>query len=320
MRKSCSRTQVRAIRSLQYVVGSCQIDSLLVIALLGIVGVAIFLSILRKPWLGLAYLVAFLPFNALITQLLGSGTEATAVGAFKDIVLSILVLSVLTTSSRFRLIRPAVVTLLTLIFILVLGASFLTPNFVQALYGFRNDYYPLLLLAVVPAVLDRESAGRISTFIVAIAQGVGLLSVASSFFGLNWLTIVGILPVEAGEVLSSSFFSQGSVTPRVFSPFTGPNELAVTNLIYLALIFCREDWRLGSRVALSALPVTAILMSESRSGALGLALLLVTMAIRTLAKRGSGLAFAAVTVLGLGAIGAVVSFAQGLGSSNDFSF
>jgi putative inorganic carbon (HCO3(-)) transporter len=260
--------------------------------------------LMKYPWVGIAFLAVYLPFNGLVSSLLatlGQVQLATVFGAAKDGIL-ILLFVLVVFSPRIARVRPELfIIVLTLV---ALGAvsGMGTPNVEQAAYGWRNDFLPLLLIIVVPAVLDRVSASRVSAVVVVTGQLAGLVALATWSRGIEWLYILGRLPVPEGERFPSSLFSANSIEPRAFSPFSAPNEMALGFLIIVAFIWMMGDLRLRTRLVLSVLPVAAIALSESRSGLLGLACLAVVIVCLKLRdiRPGVALAFASIAGLAIG--------------------
>lgn len=253
---------------------------LMTLALIGAAGVAALT--LARPVVALGCLFAFLPFNGVVSQLLPDGTVALAVGASKDYVLLLLLLAaVLRGRGRSAPVR---IVLPVLALLAVAGlAAFGSESAEQALYGWRNNYFPLLLLVCVPLLVDRAAVTRLTTLVAGVAQVSSAVALATWSLGLSWLFALGILPPVEG--FPFQYFAEGSNQPRAFSPFGSPNEMAVATVVMLAAIWCRTDWG-RRRVWLSVLPVGAVLASQSRSGLLGLVLLAAASAAHSSYGRG----------------------------------
>ncbi|MCU1481326.1 MAG: hypothetical protein JWQ19_2112 [Subtercola sp.] len=293
-------------------IGVVAFGPLALVGLLGLVGLVV---VIRRPWLGIAALVVYLPFNSVVATFLGAGTPSLVFGAVKDIIVIVLFIIVITSKKMLSRVSGSTVLIVVLIMLLALASSFQTPNNQQALYGFRNDYLHLLLLIIVPAVLTVQTAERVARVVAVVAQLATAFTLYSYSQGLQWLFTLGIFPVPSGTAYPSSLFVQGSIVPRAFSPFPGPNELALANLLFIVIIICRSNWKLVLRLALCVLPVVAIFLSQSRSGEIGLAVIVVVLLLRGMARAGAGTVLLGVVVVaslaGVGVVAFTTSFLTG---------
>lgn len=240
--------------------------------------------VLTRPVVGLVLLCVILPANGIVTQLLGGGASATAFGALKDILLVILLVAGLARGGHKRV--PVALMLGVLGFQLIALTEMLaTANTTQALYGYRNNYMPALLLICVPMVLDRLALKRVTSTMAWAGQVAALMSIATWLFGIEWLYRLGILPPDNPADFPVQYFSAGSIRPRAFSPYVAPNEMAAAAAVVVAVILCREVWTRRKRVMLCLLPSVAIILSESRSGFLGLLLVFLVVAVKYLHSR-----------------------------------
>ncbi|MEA9986517.1 hypothetical protein [Subtercola sp. RTI3] len=280
------------------------------------VGIIALTFILRRPWLGVAILVVYLPFNSLGSQLLGGGTPGIVFGAVKDSILLILFVVVIFSKTKLARVPVPIVAFVITILLLAIASSLQTPNVQQALYGIRNDYLPLLMLIVVPGVITERSSVSISKLVAFVAQIAALVAIYTYSLGLAWLFTLKIFPLASGAEFPASLFSQGSVVPRAFSPYTGPNEMALAMVIFIAIICCRSDWKLKTRIVLSILPIVAISLSQSRSGLIGLGIVAVVVVIRWLSRAGAGSALIGVVTAGAAALVGFLSITTNLLSSD----
>lgn len=264
------------------VVGFLTADAILPIIAIG--GVLLIIATLMAPTLGILALVVMLPFNGLISQLLGPGLAATGFGALKDVILVLLIVAALR-HGRWKRIRVDIAVLVGIILTLSLISGLWAEGLQQGAYGWRNDFEPLLLLLCVPVLLDETSIRRITTTMVVVVQVSAAVSVATWSLGLPWLRMIGRLPVPPGEDFPSSLFTAGNNWPRAFSPYVAPNEMAVAVVLIVAVIWSRRDWGIRTRILLSVLPAAAIILSSSRSGQIGLALLAIALITRWLYNR-----------------------------------
>lgn len=242
------------------------------------------IACVRRPSVGVVALAAVLPFNDVAAQILGPGTvEAIAVGAVKDVLLLAITGAAIFRTRAESLPYPA--SLRTWL-ILVLGigavAGVMTGDALQALYGWRNDFEPLLLLAVVPLVVGATNARTVLTTIVVAGEAASVIALATHQKGLSWLLRMHLDLPPGATALPTSYFSAGSIIPRAFSPYVGPNELGLACVLVLAVILYRRDWSRSRRSWLAVLPVVALFVTASRSAWLGLGVLIVFEVVRQL--------------------------------------
>jgi putative inorganic carbon (hco3(-)) transporter len=264
-------------------VGHGQVTLLLGLA----IAAAAAMAIASQPAGAVFALILLIPFNDYVSQRLGLGSsDAQLFGAGKDGILFLLGAVVFIRRDRMprSLALPISVCL-----VLAAGSSLFTGNAAQALYGFRNSFEPLLLILLVPCVLTASSAKKALTFFVGVSQIAAFIAIYTASLGMQWLSQMDVFSVTSGMPLPSSYFVNGSMKPRAFSPYIAPNELGVGMGLALAVIASRTDWSLRRRALLSALPLVALLLSRSRSAMLGVALLAVVLLGRYLARRKAAL-------------------------------
>ena len=273
--------------------------------------------VLSRPWWGIAFLALFLPFNNVGSQLLGRTTTATAFGAIKDGILALLLIAAVNRRSiRADVAIPA---LLLAVFGLV-GFGYAT-SLSTALYGWRNDYEPVLLLLAVPALLTAAQADRVRTIIVAMSQVAAAIGILTWIRGVSWLVTLHLLPAPL-STYPFQLFSTGNSHPRAFSPLAAPNEFGAYLDVALAVIVTRSDWSVRRRAALSVLPVIAIYLARSRSALIGIALLASVVAVRVAWRRfGSAAGYGLATAAGIVSVVLIVQFLHsgGLSTSYDAS-
>lgn len=267
-------------------VAAAALTSTLVWLALLVAAMTTVVACVRRPSAGVIALAAFLPFNDVAAQILGPGTfEAVAVGALKEVLLLAITSAAIFRRRAESLPYPG--SLRTWL-ILVLGigavAGVTTGDVLQALYGWRNDFEPLLLLAVVPLVVGATNSRSVLTTIVVAGEVAAAIAIATHQIGLGWL--LGLkLVLPPGAALPTSYFSAGSITPRAFTPYVGPNELGLACVLVLAAILHRSDWSRKRRSWLALLPLVALLLSASRSAWLGLGVLVVFAVVRQLRSK-----------------------------------
>ena len=272
-------------------------------------------AVLHNPAAGVGFLVVLLPANNLISQLLGGGGKATAFGAVKDAVLLLLLVAAVQRRAIRRDLAPLVVGVAVFGLIGFAYASSVS----NGLYGWRNDYEPVLLLLAAPAVLNPAQVERVKTGIVAAGQVVAAVGVLTWQRGLSWLYTVH---VASPGVYPFQYFSSGNHRPRAFSPLAAPNELGAYLDITLAVIVTRSDWTVKRRAVLCVLPLVGIYLARSRSGLIGAALLFAVIAVRAVKHRsGTNAAAGLATVLGLTLLAVLLRFLHngGIASTGDLS-
>lgn len=275
--------------------------------------------VLRAPVVGIIALVLILPFNGLVTQV-ASETVASIYGASKDAILALLLVRAIA-SGRMRAIPAGILSLVLAIVLLPMISGLLSPTLTQALYGWRNNYEPLLLLVVVAAVTSERHIRPILVSVALVAQVAATLSVATWSQGLQWVYDIGRLPVPEGSPFPTSLFSQGSIQPRAFSPYVAPNEMAAANLIALATIWCVPNMKARYRLLMTILPALAIILSQSRSGLLGGAVLAMLLISRAMKSRSALLSIGFLIIAGMGVLSAaVIWISESLQSGSDSSF
>ncbi|WP_148059967.1 O-antigen ligase [Rathayibacter sp. PhB152] len=285
--------------------------------LLGLCGLVAVLLLLRFPTLGLYLLIVLVPFNGLITQLAEGNAIGTAYGASKDaILLGLLVVAIV--SGKIRRVPGWLLALVALMVTVPLISAVFSPSVGQASYGWRNDYEPLLMLLVVPALIESRSIPRLLATFVAVMEIAAATAVITWNRGLPWLTEIGRLPVANRDDFPTSLFSSGSDRPRAFSPFVAPNEMAVVMAATIAVVWLIPRLRTSHRLLLTVLPMVAVMLSESRSGILGLVVVLCVLAARGIHRRSPLLtgAFVVIAVVGVFA-GAFLYISNRLGDAGD---
>jgi putative inorganic carbon (hco3(-)) transporter len=263
-----------------------------------------FIAIAAHPELLAVLLLLVLPFNDLVAQV-APGPIATSYGVAKDLVLLLLVVTAL---GRTTVSKPAMpggsLAAFGVLLLAALVASVQVETPTQALYGIRASYEPILLVFVLPIVMNETWRRRALRVVLLVGQVAAVVALVSWSRGLDWLLTTRIDPQA---VQFSTFFATGSATPRAFSPFVGPNELGASMLIIIAIAWWYPTLRRGTRVALSVLPIVAVILSQSRSAQVGLiALVWLGIAVRfyfATRRRNGGL------VLAMSLIAAIVSAA-----------
>lgn len=277
--------------------------------LAGIAALAVLLVVLRFPLAGIYGLIILLPFNALVSQV-APDAIGTAYGVTKDAVVGLLLITALV-SRRFNRTPTSIAVLVALLVLLPLVSGTFSPSLEQGLYGWRNDYEPLLLLVLIPAFVEGAHVRRLMLTIVTMSQVCAAIAIVTWSRGVQWLLDIGRLPVANGERFPTSLFSSGSVTPRAFSPYVAPNEMAAAMLISLAVIWCVPGLRPSRRLLLSVMPVAAILLAESRSGLFGAVILAAVLIARALRNSSQILSGGFLALAGVATVAAAILYIGG---------
>lgn len=291
-------------------------EPLPLIALFG--GVAIGLVVLSRPVLGVYALLAFLPWNDVIFQYLDGNSSAQAIGALKDVLILLLVVASVRLGFERNSIPQGIRTTVIAIAAITAASGLLTPSLLQALYGWRNDVEPLLLLLCVPAVVKLHEVRNLLTFVAVYGQVVAAFALMTWQKGISWLATLHLQQADGG--FPFQFFSTNNIKPRAFSPYTGPNELAMGCLLTLAAIWTRSEWSVRRRSWLSVLPLLALGASRSRSGLLGVGALVVVLLVRAAARHGATAPpLVVISAALIALIGAIVLFQPEAALSRDTS-
>lgn len=269
------------------IIAAAATTSTLVPMTLAIAGIGAVAACLRRPGVAIVALVAFLPLNDVAAQLLGPGTAAaTVVGAVKDLLLVAMVFALLLGHRQKGAAYPASLsTFLALTLGIGAAAAVATGDVLEALYGWRNDFEPLLLLAVIPLLVTEATTRRVLTAIVVAGEAASALAIATHQMGLSWLLGLRLDQSSGASPIPPSYFSAGSIVPRAFSPYVAPNELGVACVLVLAVILYRRDWPRARRTALALLPLVALFLTASRSAWIGLGVLVVFEVVRLLRSK-----------------------------------
>lgn len=237
-----------------------------------------------------------------------AGGVALVVSVTKDAVLGVFIVAAFPRLVRGLSRLSATVAILV---VFALATSILAPTLGQGLYGFRSNYLGLLWLVVLPRLIRPNQACSILRWVSFSGQIAAFIAIATYRRGIGWLFELGVLPVAAGDPFPQSYFLAGSIRPRAFSPYAGPNELALGMMIVIVAGLCAEGLSLRFRLALCLLPAVALLQSGSRSGLLGTVVALMIVGVRALPPRAFTIRTAMVTiVLGIVMLGGVVYLRQ----------
>lgn len=215
------------------------------VAIIGALDLGLFLLAVRFPWLGLTVLLAAIPFNGLLLDVLvtvvGIPTAAhIAVAGWHDALVLGIALSALVQLLRGRA-RPLGLVEVVAFAMLALGilAIVISPYRLTALYTYRTLYEPpvlaisLLVLwraGTMPAAVP-ERIARVMVASGVVAAGFAAWQVyvgGASYLNMYFRTPDGILP--------AAYFSALVAQPRAFGPFHSPNEFGAYLAITIGLL------------------------------------------------------------------------------------
>lgn len=254
-----------------------------VLALISCIGLVGVILALVAPTLGLALLVPMLAFNGLATQVLGTGSlSASAFGSLKDGLLLLLAIHALGRRSEL----PTALVLVVYFYVAVGVVSLAWSSSLTAgLYGLRTDFEPVLAFLIFERIIDRQQAARLLRLVIGVGVAGSLVAIYTKLaLQLSWIYRLRILPAQP---FPTAYFVSGSVLPRAFSPYVGPNELGVSLVLVLAVVTTR-GWRLSRTLAVASPLCFALILTRSRSAAIGGVLLLAFLGwLRQSAKRES---------------------------------
>lgn len=286
-------------------------------SLVGIIVLIATFLLLRFPVAAVYVLVVMLPFNGLFTQVTGGTGVFALYGAAKDFILLGMVVIALI-AGRLKRVPSTIAALVFATVILAMASALFTPDLIQATYGWRNDYEPLLLLIAIPALVEYKSVKSILGTVIVMGQISAAISVLAWTRGLDWLYDIGRLPVANPDDFPTALFSSGNTWPRAFSPYVAPNEMAVVMSVMIAVIWLFPNLKVPARLALSVLPITAIVLSGSRSALLGAIVVGCVLAARAIHSRSNLLSVSFLVLAGFGVVfGATLYITNQLGDGGD---
>lgn len=219
------------------------------------------------------WLLGVLSLNDLVTQALGRTWYSLLFGLQKDLILAILiVLAVVAGRGRVKKIGAPTLWLgvpLLVVYLACAQAYTRSTGLVSAAYGFRNSYWGLLLLPTTALLLSPASWGLLARCFIAASQACALISISTWLLGVRWLGY--LVPRDSTGNFPATYFISGSLRPRAFSPYASPNTLgavmAVSIIVTLVVVARQRPW---VAMLLVAIPSVSLVLSESRSAAVGM--------------------------------------------------
>ena len=252
----------------------------------------------RRPWSALIVLVALLPFNGLLVQVVAQivgfdDIGRIALAAWHDAIVLGIVLAAAWTWLRTGPRRPSGIEMLVgLVSIVGVVYVVVSPVRLTAAYAFRTIYEPPVLLAAL-LMLGRLRGvpgwlpGRASQTMV-ISGVIAALAVWPQVY-LGKVAYLQTYYAEPGLPVHHSFFATGIAQPRGIGTFTSPNEAGAYFAIAMALLVVPGLIRMpgwARTASLGALGL-ALLLTFSRSGwlTLGVAAVCLVLLNRELIAR-----------------------------------
>ena len=242
-----------------------------------------------RPWAALVVLLAVLPLNGMISQVLSglldlTPAATTALAAWHDALVAGIAVAAAISWLRSRR-RPStvewlVIAMLGLGMIYVIGS----PVRLTALYAYRTLYEPaILLLAIVVLARSRGLPDQLArTGATAFASTASL----AALFAWPQVYVLGFRYLNTfyrnpGEPLHFSYLATGLNQPRGIGTLTSPNEFGA--MLAMALILLAVPglvrWPGWVRAWLFVACSLGLLLSFSRSGMLAAAVGLVVLAL-----------------------------------------
>jgi hypothetical protein len=243
-----------------------------------------------RPWLGLLALLALIPFNGLLTDVIGptlqlSSTNQTMLAAWHDALAAGVMAAAANRWIRTRPLRISSVEAATTA-VLISGAISLAvaPHLVTGLYAYRTLYEPICLAVAIAALarIDGLPVRLPSRAALAIVSG----GVVASLYAV-WQVYVGgysyliTFMTDSEGKLPSAYLASLVIQPRAFGTLHSPNEFGAFLAIAIVLAVSPLIARLPAAVrawAVAALAY-ALLLSISRSGWVSTAAALVVLTV-----------------------------------------
>ena len=250
---------------------------MLLVAIL-VLDLALAVAAARRPWVGLLVLLAALPFNGIVSQvvpgLVGTTpTATTALAAWHDALVAGIVAAA--AADWLRSMRRPTWLETAILAMLALGAVYVvvSPVRLTAVYAYRTLYEPaVLLLAITILARTRGLPSRLVA--TAATAFVSTATVAAVF---TWLQVyslgfhyLNVYYREPGQPLHWSYLATGLNQPRGIGTLTSPNEFGAvlaTALILLAVPNLVR-WPGWVKTWLFVACALGLLLSFSRSGML----------------------------------------------------
>jgi hypothetical protein len=243
-----------------------------------------------RPWIGLALLLALLPFNGLLLDVVAptvrlSATATTALAAWHDALAVGVMVAGAWSWIRSRPRRLSGLQAATAVVLASAAISLaLAPHLQTGLYAFRTLYEPICLaVAVVALAKARGLPARLSTLLPTV---VVASAIVAALFAV-WQVYVGgyhylmTFQVRDGR-LPSAYLAAFVNQPRAFGTLHSPNEFGAFLAVAVILVLVPGIVRFSgaTRAWLAGILAFAQLLSFSRSSWLSLGVaLLVTLAL-----------------------------------------
>jgi hypothetical protein len=249
---------------------------MLALLAIGVVLAALLILATLRPWLGLLLLLALLPFNGVLLDVVGpsihlSSNELTLLAAWHDALAGGVILAaayrwVLQNSHRLNSVEAVAIVLLGFGTISLV----ISPHLETAAYAFRTEYEPVVL-ALAIAVLARTAGlaphlPQRYAIAISISAGIACLFAIWQVYGggINYLT--KYFMTSDGR-LPSAYLASFVLQPRAFGTFHSPNEFGA--FVVIVLVLMATPGLIQTRRALlpwmAAIMGFALLLSFSRS-------------------------------------------------------
>lgn len=253
-----------------------------VLIVLLIVDAALLVFAVRRPWLALLALLAGLPFNGLLLDVVAPALNIASAGSLNRLALAawhdalsvgIILSAALAALGARRYRFGLVVTLAVAVFVWGVAALLLAPDLLTAAYAYRTLFGPpAVMVAIVVLASTRSMPAWVPTraaiAIVASAAVAAVFAFWQVYIG-GYGYLMAWFQVPSG-FLPAAYSSSGLTQPRAIGTFHSPNEfgayLVIAGLLTIApAILPLHRWRPW----VAALLGVALLLTFSRSAWVG---------------------------------------------------
>jgi hypothetical protein len=246
-----------------------------VVILLAAVLVGLAAFAIARPWLGLVLLLALLPFNGLLTDVISptlnlSSNASTMLAAWHDALAGGIIVAAAWVWARARPLRLSGLEAALAIMLLSGAISLMVaPHLLTGLYAYRTLYGPIAL-AVALVALARHRG--LPSWVPSRAAAAIVLSGCVAALYSIWQVYVGgysylmTFQVRDGH-LPSAYLASFVTQPRAFGTFHSPNEFGAFLALAVILVLSPALLRLSVpvRTWVAAALGFAQLLSFSRS-------------------------------------------------------
>lgn len=243
------------------------------------IDLALFALAVRRPWVGLAVLLAGLPFNGILLDVVarsigGVGLGRIALAGWHDALsLGIVIAAALAVRRPSRWHLRSIESLAVVVLVFGLVGVLRTPDLVSALYSYRTIYLPVAVMAaIVMLARQRDFPHVAATRAAGGMVGAGLVASVFAWWqvyvgGFTYLNMYFRIP---GEALPAAYSATFVTQPRAIGTFHSPNEFGGFLVLALVLALTPGILPLGRfRAWVGVVLGLALVLSFSRSAWVG---------------------------------------------------